>query len=133
MQEKIFDIPEYNGAGIYAIVNKDDKRVYVGQSSNIRNRAIQHHNALINGNHQNQFLNFDRKKRFKFVILDKLYSTTILTVFEKIYMISFEECGWQLYNIQPKKTVNCPSLFYSIGADMYNEYKDISISEIKKV
>lgn len=37
--------------GIYAIVNKQDKKLYIGKSSNIRARIQQHVSSLKKGKH----------------------------------------------------------------------------------
>lgn len=40
--EYITDIPEYNGIGVYALVNNQNVKMYIGSSQNIRQRIIQH-------------------------------------------------------------------------------------------
>ena len=42
----LFEIPETESNGVYAILNAEENRVYVGQTSNLRKRATQHMNAL---------------------------------------------------------------------------------------
>lgn len=37
-----FYIPQYDEAGIYAVVNRTKMMAYVGQSTNIKKRALQH-------------------------------------------------------------------------------------------
>lgn len=34
-----FIIPQYDKSGIYAIINKDKMKAYIGQSTNIKHRA----------------------------------------------------------------------------------------------
>ena len=45
----IRNIPKYNGAGVYAIINKEEKKVYIGISNNIINRILKHNSDLKNG------------------------------------------------------------------------------------
>jgi group I intron endonuclease len=35
-------IPNYNGIGVYAIINKRNGKMYIGSSKNVKNRIIQH-------------------------------------------------------------------------------------------
>ena len=82
----LFEIPETESNGVYAILNAEENRVYVGQTSNLRKRATQHMNALKSGNHQNILLNFDRNKKFYFkIILENVKNPEILPFLEKIY------------------------------------------------
>ena len=39
-------IPEYDGPGIYALINTYSLSVYVGSTRNIRKRALQHYNCI---------------------------------------------------------------------------------------
>lgn len=43
----IRNIPKYNGAGVYSIINKEEKKVYIGISNNIRNRILKHNSNII--------------------------------------------------------------------------------------
>jgi group I intron endonuclease len=44
----MFDVPEYNGIGIYALIDNNGK-MYVGSSKNIRHRLKEHSKGLLIG------------------------------------------------------------------------------------
>lgn len=112
----LFEIPETESNGVYAIINAEENRAYVGQTSNLRKRATQHMNALKNGNHQNILLNFDRKKKFYFkIILENVKNPEILPFLEKVYMQEYINSGYQLYNLSPKNSLKSCRLYDEIG------------------
>jgi group I intron endonuclease len=96
----MFKIPEYKGIGIYAIINTDNKKVYIGSSCKIRTRALAHSGNLKNGTHSCKQLNIDYKNgnNFVFIILEKLPSNESLLIHEYIYMLLFRDLGFNLYN-----------------------------------
>lgn len=100
MKEKIFDIPTYDNTGIYAIINRTKMKAYVGQSHNIKYRAISHENKIRNRNHEIKELSEDFQDEFAFVILHKTYdnSKELLSLLEKVYMLTFVDSGFYLYN-----------------------------------
>lgn len=53
MEREDIETVEEN-AGIYALINKENEMMYVGQTKNLRNRFIQHLNQLRKGNHSNE-------------------------------------------------------------------------------
>ena len=55
MKDVIY-IPDYDGPGLYKIVNKDNGKLYIGSSQNIKNRALQHFTMLECGNLMNCFV-----------------------------------------------------------------------------
>lgn len=100
MREKIFDIPTYPGTGIYAIINRTKMKVYVGQSHNIKYRAISHENKIKNGNHEIEELSKDFEDEFAFVVLHKTFENNqkFLSLLEELYMLTFVDNGFYLYN-----------------------------------
>ena len=60
--------PENRNGGIYAIINKDNGRIYIGQTENLRKRAKAHVNLLKAGNHYCKDLQEDYDNNFNFKI-----------------------------------------------------------------
>lgn len=107
MKERIFNIPEYEHTGIYAIVNIKKMMVYIGSSYNIKKRAIGHNNSLKSGKHSNKGLQEDYNNGYKldFIILEKIESEIdkdFLIAKEKMYMLSSIENSFSIYNLIPK-------------------------------
>lgn len=65
---------DYRGSGIYAIVNKSNNKIYVGQSSNIRLRWRNHLTDLRKNTHRSTYLNHSINKyglrNFYFTVLE---------------------------------------------------------------
>lgn len=57
--------PENRNGGIYAIINKDNGRIYIGETENLRKRAKAHVNLLKAGNHYCKDLQEDYDNNFK--------------------------------------------------------------------
>ena len=74
MNNDIFETPDYDGCGIYAIVNVRKMICYIGSSRDIKSRAINHRIALRRGKHANKILqkDYNEKCDFKFIILCRL-------------------------------------------------------------
>ena len=103
----IRNIPKYNGAGVYAIINKEEKKVYIGISNNIRNRILKHNSDLKKGIHINKKLNNDRRKKLNVVILEKIPELNERNnLLEYVYMSWFYEMKFEMYNEQPKNCLN---------------------------
>lgn len=97
-----FKVPDYDGCGIYAIVNIKDRRAYVGMTRNIKRRASSHLSQLKNNSHPNIKLQNDSQKELKFLILQKLDKETdkrTLEILEISYMIEIDRERFELYNI----------------------------------
>ena len=70
-------IPDYDGAGIYALVNIFNGKMYVGSSTNIRQRIIFHDAQLRNGYHNSHFKDALKEgARFTVIILEKFNEPT---------------------------------------------------------
>jgi group I intron endonuclease len=59
--------------GIYALVNKSDRKIYVGSSNGVRGRIHTHAKQLKKGVHANRHLQaaYNRGDRFKSLLLEK--------------------------------------------------------------
>lgn len=71
--------PETKEAGVYAIVNKTRKKVYIGESQNIRSRAKAHINLLKSGKHYCEELQKDYDNNHKMEIVE-VYIVSNLTI-----------------------------------------------------
>ena len=93
-----FYIPQYDKAGIYAVVNRTKMMAYVGQSTNIKKRALQHKTGIQNGTHNVKEINEDKEDEFTFLVLHKFYSEEVaknkLDFCEKIYMFTLAKAGF---------------------------------------
>lgn len=106
-EDDFFEIPKYNGCGIYAIVSVEDFKCYVGSTSNIKNRAYHHKTALKSGKHPNKGLQkaHDEKKILRFIILQKVdndINKDVLLLLEYFYMLQMRYKCFGLYNEVPK-------------------------------
>ena len=123
-----FFIPQYDKAGIYAIVNRTKMIAYVGQSKNIKRRAEQHKTKSANRKHDVKEINKDFDDEFSFLVLHRFYDDNVsdgkLCIFEKLYMLTMLKAGFELYN--KNETCNssgelgvawslCCDLMYNIG------------------
>ena len=122
MKRHIFKIPDYAGGGVYAILNIEDRKAYIGQSSNLKKRAEQHDKALKNGTHQNKGLNLDRGKKLKFIILKRINDHDFRRILECVYMQSFLSHKVKLYNNQPKRVMQDKNFYEHIGIDVCCTY-----------
>lgn len=100
MKEKIFDIPSYCQSGIYAIVNRTKMKAYIGQSDNIKYRAISPEQGIRKRNHPIKEMSEDCEDEFGFIILHKTFerSKDFMSLLEKLYMLTFVYSGFCLYN-----------------------------------
>ena len=108
LKERVFEIPKYKGACIYAIVNVEDLKIYVGSTRNAQKRARNHEYCIRSKQHVVKGINEDAEKRFDFVILQKLSDETpswLIQTIEKMFMLIISSNGWKLYNIHPKKHI----------------------------
>lgn len=48
MKKRNFEIIDYNGAGIYAIINTETNRAYIGSSYNVNDRLKRHNRSFNN-------------------------------------------------------------------------------------
>lgn len=90
-------------AGIYAILNRNSGKFYIGRANNLRSRRTRHLSALIRKDHANEHLqrsfNLHGKESFKWLVIEKC-SLESLKDKEQFYLDKFfglEAC----YNINP--------------------------------
>ena len=97
--------------GIYTITNKENKKVYVGESLNITNRWKDHIEMLKKGKHYNYKLQNDYNiyglDSFEFkilILLDNDISNDIckylLLYFEWLHIESYKKDDIELYNLE---------------------------------
>ena len=111
MKQEIFHTPNYDGCGVYAIVNSQKMICYIGSSKNIKLRATNHKTHLRKGKHANKLLqkDFDNGSSFRFIILCKLdadIENDSLIAYEKMYMLSAMDNYFDVYNLLPKTKWN---------------------------
>lgn len=69
----MFEIPDYNGIGVYAIINDTNGKVYVGSSINIASRFKQHNASIKTGNYNQKMLeDIHKGDSFHVEILEKI-------------------------------------------------------------
>lgn len=100
IKEKVFDIPVYCGSGVYAIVNRNKMKAYIGKSGNIKYRAIEHEKKIREGKHEIEELSNDNNDDLAFIVLHKIYDKNeeLLSMLEELYMFTFSKNGFYLYN-----------------------------------
>lgn len=97
-----FFVPQYDKAGIYAVVNRTKMIAYIGQSRNIKRRAEQHKTKIANRKHDVKEINDDFNDDFSFLVLHRFYDESVsdekLCLYEKLYMLTMIDAGFELYN-----------------------------------
>lgn len=138
-----FKIPDYDGCGVYAIINLADFKAYIGSSANIKERASRHRSALRRGKHNVKQLQKDVDKNLRFVILQKFdadIDMDDLHIIEYVFMIKFMDRDFSLYNIRPflKKDRFAPKkskremIYEIIALHTIGKYKGIADERIKE-
>lgn len=92
---------DYRGSGIYAIVNKINNKIYIGQSGHIRLRWRHHLNDLRNNKHRSTYLNnainkYDLKN-FYFIVLENCESEDLdkrENYWIKKYKVDYSKFGY---------------------------------------
>lgn len=96
----LYNVPRGDFGGIYAIVNIENKRVYIGQSQNIPSRARSHDDALSSGEHPIEMLQNDSGKNLVFIVLKKIepFKSDEALISESLYIYQFKKEKFELYN-----------------------------------
>lgn len=107
MCENIFKVPNYDGCGIYAIVNVQKMMCYIGSTGNIKKRALEHINSLKRNKHSNKILqeDYNNGANIDFIILEKIHEEVekdFLIAKEKMYMLSAIDNSFSIYNLLPR-------------------------------
>ena len=95
-----------SNSGVYCIKNICNNKVYIGSTSNLRQRRIQHFKKLSNNSHPNYHLQFTYNKygdnNFKYIIIEEVQSNNILS--REQYWIDYYKSTNRIfgYNISPK-------------------------------
>lgn len=97
---------DFNRAGIYAIINKINGKLYVGSSKNMLNRYNGHVYDLKKGKHHSIYLqrSVDKHglKNFKFKVLELIDDISILHDREQYWLDYYESYNHEVgYNISP--------------------------------
>ena len=136
---KYHKIPQYRGAGVYAIFNIIDMMVYVGETTNINKRAKQHLHLLRLGKHPILKLQNDVSKNLRFVVLKKIpdHEVNNIRITEKVFILKMYEYGFRLYNkpckfIDISGAVSIRKIEESIALNVIYNYREDGIDEIKE-
>lgn len=91
------------GAGVYAIVNHENRKVYIGSTRGFDHRWAQHRSMLCSGVHSNWHLQaaWDKygQSAFEFGVLEYLGDPEELHLAEQFWMDVYREEGTELYNL----------------------------------
>lgn len=97
-------------SGIYKIENKFNKKVYIGQSTNIKQRWKTHLNKLRQNKHQSKSFQSDyntfTEDAFEFSILEIAKSKRDLYIYESYYVDLYKSFGRELYNVKNLHSYN---------------------------
>lgn len=96
-------IPKTKEAGIYMIFNLDNKKTYIGATKNLHDRARKHAYDLKAKRHQSKEMqnDFSLGNRMRFVVLERVESNISneeIRNREWLYMLAFDDKGYELYN-----------------------------------
>ena len=89
-------------SGIYAIVNKKSRKVYIGSTNNFERRWKDHRKGAVKGTHWNRHFQSAWNKygedAFEFGVLEYLDNLEELFLAEQFWMDIYREEGKELYN-----------------------------------
>lgn len=89
-------------SGIYQIVNKVNKKIYVGSSVNLHRRRIDHLTSLSRGTHDNSYLQRAFNKEpdaFEFFVVEYIAEDDLILIEQQYLDILWDNCV-NCYNIQ---------------------------------
>lgn len=117
-KSNIIVYPENKNGGIYAIINKDNGKVYIGETQNIRHRSKAHISLLKSGKHTCKALQEDYDSDSKIEIIEMLeipgkWSADKRLCAEDYYIACLQEKGVELYNNPRDK--NCKDNFFILA------------------
>lgn len=130
--ENIISKPTYKGAGVYAIINIDKNKCYIGQTDNVKNRISIHISMLKHNRHYSQKMQTDYNNgdRFDIKLLEKTQNITFYhddrKRLECYYIGCLMRAGVPLYNRIPEFSSK-DFFFWSLYVDkkFYNLVKNI--------
>ena len=119
----IKDKKEYNGPGIYALINVYNLAVYIGCTRHVVNRAKTHYTCLKNNRHPNKKMQkYYNGGKYRFIVLERLpenISDFRMHLLERMYIYDF--CKRRGYNVCNKEAENIERLKELIFFDMFLE------------
>ena len=106
---KLFNLPLNEDGGVYMIVNKNNKRKYIGSTLNLKKRAMNHKRHIENGNHSNPEIQMDILNGHDFI-------------FNVLYQISEDKCtnSSELKTWTQLKEYETINKFINMGENLYN-------------
>ncbi len=130
MKEEI-SIPDIKTGGVYALINRNTGRMYIGETEDIRRRCKAHINLLKSGKHNNSELQNDYNNNYPFEIIvlseitGRCNSEKRLCA-EDYYIECFRRRGIKLYNSENDK--NTKESFFILASR-----NDASINNVIKM
>jgi hypothetical protein len=101
------------GPGVYTISCTSTKRIYVGESGNVRDRMRNHFAELVQGNHGNRPLQMDFRtygpKAFVLGVVGKYADATVRKAVETTHITDLLARGCKLYNMTSDGQGRLPS------------------------
>ena len=102
MNSKDFEVTKNKNAGIYMLYNITEHKAYIGCTSNLSTRAMQHRCRLRAGKHGNKKLQEDYNKgcEFVFAVLEEIEkgNKDLLLERESLHILTFHARDVFLYN-----------------------------------
>ncbi|MDY5882884.1 MAG: GIY-YIG nuclease family protein [Roseburia sp.] len=133
---KSIDYLENRNGGIYAIINKDNGRVYIGETGDLRGRTKAHVNMLKSGKHYCKDLQNDYNNKSKIEIIELAeipgqFKNDERRRAEDYYIACLQQKGVRLYNDMRDK--NCKGNFFILSSRIDRRIADIiKIANIRK-
>lgn len=114
----VISYPENKNGGIYAIINRDNGKIYIGEAQNMRHRAKSHINLLTARKHACKELQEDYDNNSNIEIIEVLeipgkWNREERLCAEDYYIACLQEKGIELYNNPRDK--NCKDNFFILS------------------
>ena len=118
------DKKEYNGPGIYALINVYNLAVYIGCTRHVITRSKSHYSSLKNNKHPNKKMQkYYNGGKYRFIVLERLpedISDFKLHLLERMYIYDF--CKRRNYIVCNREAENIDRLKDLIFFDIFEEY-----------
>ena len=120
--------PENTSGGVYAIINKETGKVYIGESWNLKKRAKAHINLLKSGKHYCKELQNDYNNNCVFEIVELLeipgqFKSEERLRAEDYYISCLRHINVPLYNSEKDK--NCKDNFFILSCRIDKKINNI--------
>lgn len=132
--EAIKNVPDYNGIGVYALIDDVDGKRYIGSSKNIRKRIRQHDYALRKGMASKKLSDaYSKGHTFTFELIEKIdYGHNAIYVCEReLYYINLFDSVDNGLNTAKTTTTTEEELKEWAGKNPY--YMETYIKKIKPI